>query len=221
MAGLKRKAHNKKNLSGLRFGRLTVIEERGRKVFPCGEEKVAWLCKCDCGSTVVVLGSSLTTGNTASCGCLSTEILIAKNKTHGLSKSRTYRIWQAMLNRCRNENTPNFKNYGGRGITVCKRWDRFEKFIEDMGIAPEERSIERKNNDGNYGPDNCIWADRKAQGRNTRSNRVVSFGGESKCLIEWAEELKIDQSSLRERLEKWPIERALIEKKFLHIGGSK
>ena len=208
---MKRKSvHNRLALVGERFGRLVVVNHIGTL-----RRKSRWVCRCDCGKSVTVNGGSLTSGNTSSCGCLNLEKIKKRATRHGhatvTARTRTYRIWQAMLNRCRNPNQPNFKDYGGRGITVCPRWLFFKAFLRDMGECPEGFSINRIDNDGDYEPQNCRWASREEQMRNTRRNRILTLNGVTKCLKDWARSLDIDQASLRERLEKWPVERALTQ----------
>lgn len=118
-----------------------------------------------------------------------------------------------MIQRCTNPNDKRYKNYGGRGITVCKRWrNSFEKFLEDMGEPPtKEHSIDRINNNGNYCKSNCRWVTRKEQNRNKRNNRLITYKGKTQCLIEWAEEYNINYDTLWCRIYKygWPIEKAL------------
>lgn len=199
------KAHNRSKLLGKRFHRFTVIADAGTRTYGDSSQKSAWLCRCICGAERVVDGGSLISGNSKSCGCLQKDKR-AKGKRTG---TRTYRIWQAMLNRCRNKNVPNYHNYGGRGIEVCERWKDYKNFLSDMGEAPDDMSIERIDNNGNYELRNCKWADRKEQSRNKRSNRIICFRGEKKLLRDWADDIGIDQSSLRERLDKWPLSKAL------------
>jgi len=207
-------AHNAKNLSGKTFGRLTVLAYVGVEQFESGV-KGTWLCRCQCGKTLRIIGNSLTTGNTTSCGCASIDALVERSTKHGAAKrggsrSMAYRIWQAMLNRCRNQRVPNYADYGGRGITVCERWqESFQNFIADMGEPPPGTSIDRRENDGNYEPANCRWATRAQQARNKRSNRIITYGRKSMCLKDWANSLGIDQASLYERLKKWPLKMAL------------
>ena len=132
----------------------------------------------------------------------------------GLSGTNHYRRWQSMLNRCRNKKTIGYKNYGGRGIKVCERWSIYTNFLSDMGYPPTNKhSLERINNNGDYELDNCMWATRFEQQRNTRRTRFISLNGITKTLKEWAAEIGIDQASLRERLEKWSIEDALTKSK--------
>ena len=203
-------SHNGLDLTGKTFGRLHVVSRIGVKWFPNGDSKSVWSCECDCGSKIDVLGSSLVKERgTKSCGCLSMESKIERATTHGMSDTRIYRIWRAMRDRCENSNSENFYNYGARGISVCDRWKSFENFLSDMGVPASNHSIDRINNDGNYDPLNCKWSTRCEQNRNKRNNRLLSLHGITKTLSEWANHLNICQSSLRERLDKWHIEKSL------------
>jgi hypothetical protein len=131
--------------------------------------------------------------------------------THGLTKSATYSAWKGMLSRCYNKNNISFKNYGGRGIIVCQRWLIFENFLTDMGIRPDNLTLDRIKNDGNYEPSNCKWASIKEQSNNRRTNRIITFKGQTKTMQQWAEELNIYHHTLRTRLYhlKWSVDRAL------------
>ena len=207
--------HNKLKLEGAIFGRLTVLSQ-SESVDTGSGLRAFWNCLCKCGKTLVVSGNLLKQGRKKSCGCLSLESLSNRATTHGKSHTREFRIWSAMRSRCRNKNVNGYENYGGRGIKVCERWESFDNFILDMGESPSGFSIERKDTNGNYEPLNCIWADRTTQARNKRSNRIIEFNGVSKCLIEWANDLGIDQSSLRERLNLWTLEESLTTPKGKH-----
>jgi len=123
----------------------------------------------------------------------------------------THRSWLSMLARCSNPRAPDYPRYGGRGITVCERWKKFVNFYEDMGTRPDERQLDRSDNNGNYEPGNCRWATREEQGRNKRNNRILIFRGESKPLVEWAEIFRIKRSVVSLRLNQlgWSIEKAL------------
>ena len=130
---------------------------------------------------------------------------------HGLAGTDIYAIWQAMLNRCRNPNVVEYKNYGGRGIKVCKRWLTFENFYRDMWPRPPRHMLERIDNDGSYSPQNCRWAIRYEQVRNKSNNRWIKFNGQSKILADWAADLGIHPGALIYRLDYkgWSIEKAL------------
>lgn len=151
------------NLAGMKFGRLTVRRQSERK----SASGAMWLCVCDCGKETVVASLKLRDGKTVSCGCAKRERLL--NFTHGLSnKSKTYRTWKEMRQRCRNPNATQYKWYGGRGIKVCDRWDSYENFLSDMGERPEGKTIDRINPDLGYEPTNCRWATPKEQAATNR-----------------------------------------------------
>lgn len=129
-----------------------------------------WFCQCECGYSGNVQTSNLNSGKSKSCGCLRNET----RKTHGLSHLREYKIWSAMRGRCQNRQNTMFKHYGGRGISVCRAWEDFTKFLTDVGYAPSPKhSLDRKNNDGNYEPGNVRWVTQSVQCRNKRSAKQV------------------------------------------------
>jgi hypothetical protein len=153
-----------KDLTGQRFGRLRVLAFRGRS-----RGYSAWLSLCDCGRRTVVAGGHLRNGHTKSCGCFRTDFSRNTFTKHGMRGSREYAIWNAMKTRCTNPNSIGWKYYGGRGIKVCRRWSRsFAAFYDDMGPCPRGRSLDRKNNNGNYTPQNCRWATPQMQRGNRR-----------------------------------------------------
>lgn len=152
---------------GQRIGRLVVVEQASQS----GARYRQWLTLCDCGNTKVVHHSNLGK-NTFSCGCLHAESI----QTHGFSKTRAYESWQGMRNRCLNPRCDSYVNYGGRGITICSRWDDFGRFFADMGERPDGLTLERLDVNGNYEPSNCCWATRAEQNRNKRPNLTCRRG---------------------------------------------
>jgi len=151
-------------LVGQKFGRWTVVS----KVAGAGQSR--WYVVCDCGAKGEAYANNLKRGETKSCGCLKSEEVAARNTKHSNavrgSTTKTYRAWQNMLERCNNEEHKNYSRYGGRGIKVCERWGKFENFLEDMGEAPEELTIDRVDNDKGYSKANCRWATRAQQLQN-------------------------------------------------------
>lgn len=171
-----------------------------------------WRCLCECGNYAFVRASALRSGEVVSCGCAQRKA--AQRIDHGQAKkgrhSREYDTWVAMRYRCSNENCPEWENYGGRGISVCARWDLFENFFEDMGARPAGMSLERIDVNGGYAPENCKWATPKDQARNLRKTIRISAFGETKPLTQWAEELGINERRLRNRIQRgWDPEAAL------------
>lgn len=159
------------DLTGERFGRLIVI---GVSTERTKSNRIKWDILCDCGNAKSIQAINLKTGDTTSCGCAHKEQLIKRQTTHGKTESPKYATWCRMLNRCLNENGPDFHYYGGRGIQVCDAWRDFSVFLLDMGKRPgNEYSIDRINVNGNYEPVNCRWATQGEQVRNTRRNRFV------------------------------------------------
>lgn len=195
--------------TGTRFGRWTVIGPRegvGRK------QRIA--CSCDCGSTRLVSVDSLRRGGSTSCGCWKGAKCSASTRKHGGCRIPEYQSWGHLKRRCLNPTDAAYDHYGGRGITVCERWqgpDGFANFYADMGPRPSPKhSIDRIDNNGPYSPENCRWATSSEQGRNTRGNRFLTFEDRTQCLQDWSDEIGIDSSILSTRLRRgWPVEDAL------------
>lgn len=187
------------DLSGQRFGKLVVLAFAGHK----GDERV-WRCQCDCGKESVVPTVSLRHGNTRSCGCLSGE-------KHGLRRHPLYQRWLMIKQRCENPSDRRYRLYGARGIKVCERWHHFAFFVQDMGPTFQPGlSIERRDNDGDYAPENCVWADQITQCNNSRKNILLEVDGKTMTLPQWAREVGLSQSTIRGRLNLgWSEERAV------------
>ena len=182
----------KKDITGMQFGRLKVVTYQS---VVGGNHH--WLCVCECGESRSVSTSNLNSGRAKSCGCLKREVVIATYTKHGMAGSRTYNIWCNIKARCTNETSKDYKNYGGRGITVCKRWGKFENFVADMGEAPDGLSIDRIDNNRGYMPSNCRWATRAEQSRNTRDNYFIMFKGKKTCVTDVARILKVAPKTVK------------------------
>lgn len=187
------------NLHGFKFNRLTAIKENGIT----NDGKIKWLCICDCGKITSVSGSELRNGGTKSCGCISRELLIKRNTTHGLSKTAEYCIWKGIKRRCFVKKSKYYFYYGGRGISMSNEWvDSFNVFLSDMGNRPSKLySVERRDNNGNYEKSNCYWATKHEQSYNKRNNRIIEFNGKKFILKEWADYFKIPVSTLHSALK--------------------
>lgn len=189
------------DLSNRKFNRLTV----GKKIKKDKNNVIQWECFCDCGNKLYVYASALKNGKTKSCGCLQKEhYLSSPGKKHGLHGSKEYKIWDAMIQRCHNQNNKAYHNYGGRGIFVCSEWkNSFKNFYNDMGPRPSDKhSIERKNNNKGYDPENCIWADKYTQANNTSRNKYFSLYGKTLTLTQWSRELGVSYDRLRDYIRR-------------------
>lgn len=185
------------NLTGRVIGRWTVLAYAGRSA----SYVAYWNCQCACGAMRTVAHKHMLSGESTSCGCAIAEKTSRRQKTHGKSRTPEYISWGGMLERCSCAESKSYHNYGGRGITVCDRWQTFEHFLADMGPRPTPKhSLDRKDNNGDYCPDNCRWATKKEQANNRRGNSRWEYRGEVKTLSAWAEYAGIPHSTLRNRL---------------------
>lgn len=191
-------------MSGKRFGMLLVLGYDGRNKWG----RANWKCQCDCGNEAIVDGNHLRSGDTQSCGCARFQKLKDGLRfQHGMSKTRIYKKWYSMINRCRDVTDT---RYGGRGIKVCPRWTTFENFYTDMGNPPPEHTLDRRNNDGPYSPENCRWAVAIIQANNRRGNRRLTCRGKVQTIAEWSRESGIEQHAIKKRiLRGWPIEKSI------------
>lgn len=192
------------NLIGQKFGRLVVLKRMDNDEWG----HLRWLCLCDCNKEKTIQGNHLKSGHTKSCGCLYRE---GNNTKHGHRKTKTYKSWSSMIQRCTNSQNKRYQDYGGRGIKVCKRWRKFENFLKDMGEVPEGYSIDRINNNKGYKKSNCRWTTSRINNRNKRNNLYFIYKNKTQLLIEWVEEVGIPYDTLWNRIFRlsWPIDKAL------------
>lgn len=193
----------KQELSGQKFGRLTVVNQADNK-----SGRVCWKCECECGNIKTISAQTLLNGGTKSCGCLRQEMVAQKNTKHGKSirgqVTPEYLTWCEIIKRTENPSCLGFKNYGGRGISICKEWrESFAAFLNDMGKKPTPlHSIERIDNNKNYCPENCKWVTRDVQNKNKRNTISITHQGISLCAKDWAERNNIKPSTVYGRLSK-------------------
>jgi hypothetical protein len=200
---------------GTRFGKLVIIGVGNPKTASNGDRYSQSLCLCDCGNRKEIPNGPLKSGATVSCGCYHSQMMRSR-ATHGYNRAGQrhpiYSVWASMLRRCQNLKNPKYSDYGGRGITVCERWQTFSNFLEDMlpGFR-RDLTIERVDNNKGYSKENCKWETRRGQMLNRRSARLVSFGGETLNLSVWSERTGIAFSTLKARLGHlgWSVEEAL------------
>ena len=197
------------DLTGQTFNRLTVIH----RVKNNKHGKACWECKCKCGTVTIVPTGAIKSGRTKSCGCLKDELLIKRNVTHGMAYSLEYGIWAAIIKRCTNPRTQNFKHYGGRGIAVCNEWrNDFMAFYNHVGRRPSAKySIDRIKNDGNYEPGNVRWTTQDVQTNNSRKNHNITIYGWTLSLSNWARFVGLKRTTLSNRINirNWPLAKAI------------
>lgn len=208
------------DLTGQRFGRLVVMS----RVLNEGIPRSHWRCRCDCGETRIVSTSILKKDGRVtplSCGCVPAANIGDRLRRHGMSYEPVYRIWGSMRARCQDVNHLQYPSYGGRGITVCERWQTFEHFYADMGDRPDGMSLDRIDNDGPYSPENCRWATLIQQQRNTRRNRFLTLNGRTHCIAKWADLTGITYHTIITRLDRgWSVHDVLTRpvRKHTHVN---
>lgn len=198
---------------GKKSGRLTVVSYYGKSY-----KGNMWNCTCECGQTLTVATKDINSQNIKSCGCLKSDVLTKRNKgmaTHNKTNTRLYRIWGNIKDRCYNENSKDYINYGSRGITICEEWlINFESFYNwsmENGYK-EDLTIDRINNDLGYSPDNCRWVSMKIQINNTRKNINITIGGITKTASEWADISGINSKTIIYRFKNgWDEDKLLIK----------
>jgi len=207
---------------GDRFGRLVVLER-----VPSKRRDHRWKCRCDCGNTHEIYSFSLLSGGVKSCGCLGKEQLERRTK-HGMcsrsEQAPEYSIWESMNQRCRDPNSPSYRLYGAKGVTVCEHWRDFAAFYADMGPRPSRKhTIDRVDNAKGYEPTNCRWATRIEQNNHTSRNVHVTYDGRTQTVAQWARELGVTYHILRNRLKLgWDFKRAVtqpVDSRFSKNGG--
>ena len=200
------------NMIGTRFGKLVVVSVAPVYTAPSGGIHKRYSCKCDCGNQVMVLKEHLTSGRQKSCGCLKK---LNGNPTHREIHTRLYRIWGNMCNRCLNYNNPAWDDYGGRGITVCSEWKKYENFRDwaKTNGYTDNLTIDRSDNDMGYTPQNCRWVDGFVQANNKRNNRYITFNNQTMTLSNWAKLFGIPYKTLHRRIVGlgWTVERAFTQ----------
>lgn len=205
-------------MTGVRFGRLTVLNRAEDYKRAKGSARDQWLCLCDCGTEKKVLGFCLRGGTVKSCGCLRRETTSARNRTHGFTDGRLYNVWKGMKQRCSDRNHNSYDRYGGRGISVCDEWLDYEKFREwamNAGYVEDAAygacTLDRIMVDGDYEPGNCRWVTSEIQANNKSNNHLVTYNGETHTIAEWAKKIGVQQKTLRARLGVygWSVEKAI------------
>ena len=195
--------NNNDDLVGTRVNHLVVMSREGSDK----NRNSLWRCRCDCGKEILVRGFTLRSGDIFSCGCES-----KRSTTHGESRTKLYHVWQGMKSRCNNPNYHQYHLYGGRGISVCDEWMDYINFKEwaiNNGYKPG-LTIDRIDTDGNYCPENCRWVTQKEQQNNKRTNRTITYNGETHSLMEWCELLQLNYERVSSRLDYgWTFEDAI------------
>lgn len=183
------------DLTGKRFGRWTVLKYFGRR-----DRSSLWRCRCSCGVERNVSANNLKKGGSKSCGCARIQTTILRCLTHGETGSRAFNVWRTMKNRCFNPKDKQFKDYGGRGITVCKRWVDFGNFLDDTGQPPLGMTLDRIDNDDGYKPSNCRWATAREQAAHKSNSVFIRFMNTTLTAYQWSELLEVRKDRIYDGL---------------------
>jgi hypothetical protein len=210
-------ASDYKNFVPETFGRLTTLGPKFHLPLRTNERKWFQVCQCSCSKQTIIVAqvNNLKSGGSQSCGCYRSEQTSKVKTVHKQTGTKEYWVCAAIIQRCNNPNNSDYPKYGGRGITVCDRWlaenNGFLNFMADMGHKPSAGyTVERKDVNGNYCPENCVWATYTTQSRNRRNNRLITYNGKTQCLITWAEEAGLVYGALQTRLNRgWTMEEAM------------
>lgn len=195
---------------GLKYNQFTILKDMGIKT---GSRFV--LAICDCGVEKQVRLADIKIGSSKNCGCVRSKKVSERNLSHGLSRHQLYRTWKGIIERCNYPKHIAYHLYGGRGISVCDLWLNdflsFYSWALTNGWKPGLQVDRFPDKNGNYSPDNCRITTSRENNRNKSTNHLITFNGKTKCLVEWAEEIGIDQDTLKDRVNKlnWPVEKAL------------
>lgn len=186
-------------LCGQTFGHWAVLHAGERR-----NRATMWVCQCSCGAIKEVASNHLRGGRSTNCGCVAAARQADRLRTHGKRGTAEYRSWRSMITRCTNPRRREWPHYGGRGIVVCDRWrESFDAFLADMGSRPSPtHTLDRIDVDGPYGPENCRWATRHEQSRNTRRNRIVVYDGREMPLVDAARLAGVNYYTAAWRLSK-------------------
>lgn len=191
------------NIFGRKYNKLTVLQK------DCDNQRRKVICQCDCGNIVSVRLDHVKSNRTKSCGCLRKQVLLK----HNLSQSRLYQIWEGMIQRSYNKKSSNYKNYGGRGITVCDEWLNDFVTFKDWAINNgynDKLTLDRITVNGDYKPSNCRWVTMKEQSNNKRNNKYITYKDETKTLSQWSDFTGINAKTIQTRLRLgWSIDKAL------------
>jgi hypothetical protein len=208
------------DLSGKKFGLLTVVDQAPNQICPSGKQRSVWNCVCECGGTKTTAAVHLRTGAVKSCGCSRSGYSLVPSGNaisapkHRMSSTAEYQSWAAAKKRTTDKNDRSYPRYGGRGIKMSDAWiSDFTTFLRDMGPRPPGTSLDRIDNDGPYSRENCRWATRVEQARNRRSTVLFRIGDDERTLTEWSKISGIPEPRIWKRVNTlgWPIERAVYE----------